>query len=109
VRLLGEVEQILIEGDLDPQRNRAQVKAVKRGDWSLEEVESYFSDKERALEQVYVESKLPAKPRQSQIRQLLIQCVEESYGSIDKMLVMPADEGALLNDLKELVGQYEGG
>jgi hypothetical protein len=32
IRLLGEAEQILLEGDIDLRRNSAQLKAIRRGD-----------------------------------------------------------------------------
>ena len=35
VRLLGEVEMILAEEDLDLQRDRERLKAIRRGDWKL--------------------------------------------------------------------------
>ena len=38
VRLLSEIEMILIEGDLDLTRNREQLKAIRRGEWTKEQV-----------------------------------------------------------------------
>ena len=36
VRLIGEVEQILVEGDIDLQRDNEQLKAIRRGEWTEE-------------------------------------------------------------------------
>jgi predicted nucleotidyltransferase len=58
VRLLNEVEQIMVEHDLDLERNREQLKNIRRGEWSLEQVKDYFQSKERALEEVYANSTL---------------------------------------------------
>jgi predicted nucleotidyltransferase len=58
VRLLNEVEQIMIEQDLDLQRNREQLKSVRNGEWTLAQLEDYFEQKERALEDVYTKSTL---------------------------------------------------
>ena len=62
VRLLDEVEQILTDGDIDLQRNREQLKAIRRGEWTQEDIRNYFTRKERELETLYTGSKLPARP-----------------------------------------------
>ena len=46
VRLLNEVEQILVEEDLDLARNKEQLKAIRRGEWSQQAVEDYFTNKD---------------------------------------------------------------
>ena len=46
VRLLPEVEKILIEGDIDLQRNNEQLKAIRRGDWTEDRLRAWCSDKE---------------------------------------------------------------
>jgi len=83
VRLISEVEQILTEQDLDLQRNREQLKAIRCGEMGLEEVQEWFSDKEKSLEKVYNESTLRHSPDEGAIKQLLLQCIEEHYGSLD--------------------------
>jgi len=80
VRLLNEVEQILVEGDLDLQRNREQLKDIRRGEWTIEQVERYFEEKERALEATYAASSLPHSPDEDAIKRLLMNCLEEHYG-----------------------------
>lgn len=87
VRLLDEVEQILTTHDLHLGRNKEELKAIRRGEWSLEKLESYFADKERDLEQVYQNSTLPHKPDVTPIKQLLLQCLEHHYGSLDECIV----------------------
>lgn len=83
VRLLNEVEMILIEGDLDLLRNREQLKSIRRGEWKLQDIKDYFTNKERELEKVYTESKLRYSPDEEKIKELLLNCLEEYYGSID--------------------------
>ena len=99
VRLLNEVEQILIEEDLDLERNKEQLKAIRRGDWSQKQVEDYFSEKEKQLEKVYIDSRLPAKPNVESIRSLLMNCLEEHYGSIDECVV---EQNAAINALGDI-------
>lgn len=82
VRLLNEVEQILSEYDLDLLRNREQLKSIRRGEWSIDEIEKYFYDKERDLETIYTNSKIPQYPDETRIKKLLLECLEEHYGSL---------------------------
>lgn len=82
VRLLNEVEQILTEGDLDLQRNNEQLKAIRRGDWTLQQIEEYFAAKELQLEEVYNKSQLPWGPDEAAVKQLLLDCLEEHYGTL---------------------------
>lgn len=89
VRLINEVEQILTEQDLDLQRNREQLKAIRCGEMSFNEVQAWFSIKEKELEKVYSESKLRHSPDEVAIKQLLINCLEEHYGSLGEALVTP--------------------
>jgi len=79
VRLLSEVEQILTEGDLDLERNREQLKHIRRGGWTAQEVIEYFKMKQRTLEEVYLKSKLPDRVRMNEIRNLLFACLERGY------------------------------
>lgn len=89
VRLLDEAEQILTTGDLDLGRNREQLKAIRRGDMTEEEIRRWASDKEAHLENVYNESSLRHGPDESGIRRLLMNCLEEHYGNLEKCVVDP--------------------
>jgi hypothetical protein len=110
VRLLNEVEQILTEGDLDLQRNNEQLKAIRRGDWTLEQVETYFADKERQLEEVYNKSELPWGPDEQAIKQLLLDCLEQHYGSLqgafDVAVVRQDESGRVLADIVEVLRKH---
>lgn len=98
VRLLNEVEQILLEHDLDLERNREQLKSIRRGEWTLEQIETYFESKERSLEDLYTKSDLRLKPDEDAVRQLLIDCLEEHYDNIsDAVKITGHAERALLD------------
>lgn len=83
LRLFDEAEQILLDGDIDLQRAREPMKAIRRGDWTAEEVRNWAMEKEKALEVAYVNCKLPARPDEKEVKKLLIKCLESHYGSID--------------------------
>lgn len=102
VRLVDEVEQILSEGDMDLQRNREQLKAIRRGEWTAEQIKEYFTRKEKDLETLYANSPLPHGPDEAKIKQLLLDCLEAYYGSLAGAIVLPNQERDLLRQIKEL-------
>ena len=87
VRLLNEVEQIMIEGDLDLMRNREQLKEIRNGLWTESQLETYFAQKEISLEEVYNKSTLRWGPDEAAIKELLLNVLEEHYGSLDKCVI----------------------
>ena len=102
VRLLDEVEQILVEGDIDLERNREQLKSIRRGEWTQEQIREHFARKERELETAYLESKLPHGPDEARIKQLLLDCLEEHFGSLSGVVVVPDQQTAILRQIKDL-------
>jgi uncharacterized protein len=89
VRLISEVEMILLEGDIDLQRNNEQLKAIRRGEWTEERLRAWFAEKESHLERLYAESTLRATPDEPKIKALLITALEEHYGSLEGCVVDP--------------------
>lgn len=89
VRLLMEVEMILTEQDIDLQRNNEQLKAIRRGEWSEERLRAWCSDKESSLERAYAESTLRATPDEPKIKALLLDCLEDHYGSLEGCVLNP--------------------
>jgi hypothetical protein len=108
VRLLNEVEQILAEGDLDLERNREQLKAIRRGEWTQAQVERYFESKERELEAAYTASRLPATPDLDAIQSLLLSCLEQHYGSLDGCTVRDDDALRALRDIDAALDRVRG-
>ena len=110
VRLLSEIEQIFIEGDLDLQEKgrREHMKAIRKGEVSLEEVKSWVSDKEKHLENLYHESKLPAFSDKSAIKQLLLNCLEEHYGSLEGCVMQPDEAIQALKEIQTVLDKHSG-
>src|SRR5262249_39952567 len=100
VRLIGEVEQILLEGDMDLQRNNEQLKAIRRGEWTEERLRQWFADKESHLERVYAQSTLRATPDEARIKALLLNCLEEHYGTLEGCVVTPDRAVAALRNIQ---------
>ena len=82
VRLLNEIEQVLTTEDINLQENKKQLKHVKRGGWSYEQLEEFFDDKEKQLEKIKLESTLREKSCEADIKDLLMECLEMHYGKL---------------------------
>ncbi len=107
VRLLNEVEQLLTEQDLDLMRNAEQLKAIRNGDWSQAALEDYFSRKEPHLESLYQASSLPDMPNTDAVRQLLVDCLEQHYGSLDAAVTKMDKSSRALADIRKILDGYE--
>lgn len=103
IRLLSECEQLLNECDLDLQEpgRKAHLKSIKNGEVSLQEVLDYFSQKEKHLEQLYTNTKLPNTPDYTKIRSLLINCLEHHYGRIQSLHHNVSDQA--IKEIKEIL------
>ena len=107
VRLLNEVEQLLVERTLDLTKNAEQLKAIRRGEWSLEKLESYFEKKEADLESYYLNSKLPDIPNVDAVRGLLIDCLEQYFGSLNNVVHKDDKAQTTLSKISEILKDYE--
>lgn len=103
VRLLCQLEQMLLEGDMDLQRNKEMLKSIRKGDWSFEDLEKWFSEKERLLERLNLESTaIPDKIPEELIKKLLIECLEMHYGSLDNLIKLEKNPHKLYKIIKDI-------
>jgi predicted nucleotidyltransferase len=82
VRLMLECEQALELYDIDLRRDREMYKSIRRGEWTQEEIRDWFADKERHLEALYQKTQLPDVPNEKRLKELLLSCLEQHYGSL---------------------------
>lgn len=106
VRLLDEVEQIMVEGDLDLERNREQLKSIRRGEWTLEALQAHFDAKERALENAYAASSLPVAPDEARIKAVLLGCLEMHYGSLAAAVRRDPSAERLARDIRDVLDRH---
>lgn len=106
VRLMNEAEQILVEGDLDLQRNREQLKSIRRGEWTLEQLKEYFQNKELALETAYANSNLPHAPDEGKIRDLLLECLSIHYGDLSTAVRCEVPVDRLVAEMQAVLDKY---
>lgn len=102
-RLCDECEQILSLGDLDLTRSKEYMKAIRKGEVSLEDLKKWFTEKERQLEQLYHSSTLQYSPDEEKIKSLLLECLEMHYGSLDKCYIEPDKTTKVLRDIRTLI------
>ena len=105
VRLLQECQQILEEGDLDLTRDREMLKSIRRGEWPIQKVQEFFDYKLPILENAHINSELPHSPRESEIKKLLIDCIQMHYGSdiVDKVFRLESSAEAEIWKLKKII------
>lgn len=107
VRLVLEVEQIMLAHDLDIERDREMLKAIRRGEWPLLDLQKWFAEKEASLEKVYNESILRHSPDEGMIKQLLLDCLEHHYGTLGACVAIPDVAEKTLSDIRVLLERYE--
>ena len=64
-------------GDIDLQRAREPMKAMRRGDWTADEVRNWVMETKKAPETTYVNCKYPERPPKEPLRQFLLDCLDE--------------------------------
>ena len=107
VRLLLQCEQILTEHTLDLRRNREHLKAIRRGEVKEEEIYKFFDLKERDLEKLYNKSKLRYGPDEKSIKQLLINCLEQHYGSLENCVSIPDKYELIVQKIRRILDENE--
>lgn len=87
IRMLLEIEMILREGTLDLEYHKDTLKGIREGAWSLIDVLEIADRKIIALDEFLSrnECAVPYSPDEKAIRSLLVKCLEEYYGNLDKI------------------------
>jgi hypothetical protein len=88
---------------LDLRLNNEHLKAIRRGEVSEEDVKKWASDKEKHLETLFVNSKLPEKPDEDKIKKLLLECLSYHYDNLDKCITLPDKYKQTLEEVKSLI------
>lgn len=93
VRLMDQAEEILRYGTLtlDRKDRREMLKAIRRGDWKLSDIQEYFKEKEATLAKLYETSSLRPEPEEAAIKKLLVEVLDSHYGDLKGAIVLPDD------------------
>jgi len=105
VRLLGEIEQILVEGTLvlDEEGRRESLKSIRRGDWDIEKIDDYFFSKEAHLEKLYHTSDLRQAPDEARIKNLLLECLDMAYCGIEDCVLIEDEATKAIRDIQAII------
>lgn len=106
VRLMNEAKQILVEHDLDLERNSEQLKSIRRGEWSYQRILEYFQAEERALEETCSRSTLRWGPDEAALTELLLSCIESHYGTVSKAVVRGVDVDRLIREMQDVIDKF---
>lgn len=82
VRLLDFADQMLTSGDLDMSRKRDALIDIRQGAWTQAQLVSYCDQEIARLDEVCVGSALPDEANEEAVRGVLLECLEEEYGSL---------------------------
>lgn len=104
VRLYLECEQILEGGDLDLQRDRELLKAIRRGEWTEAQIRDWVATKEKHLEGLYSTSPIPHRPNEKGIKAVLLEALEAAYGQLPKTFHVPGAAESALRQIHDLAG-----
>jgi len=107
VRLVLESEQILKYGDLDLRKDSKLLSDIRGGLLSKSDITNIFESKQKELEILYKESNvIPHKPKEDQIKSLLLDCLEQYYGSISSLVKLGNIEEKLISNIENLIHSY---
>lgn len=106
VRLIDYAEQLLQFGDMDMQRDKERWKSIRAGEWSLDQVESHFYEKEKTLQTLYENTSLPHDMQFDPIKELLLNCLEAHYGSLDKMVPRDTKAETVLLEMQKVIDRF---
>jgi predicted nucleotidyltransferase len=107
VRLLCEVEMILIEHDIDIRRHQEHLKAIRRGEVSMDDILSWCDSKEKDLEAAYANSTLRYGPDEDAVKTLLLDVLEHHYGSLTEAVARPGELDRCLDDIEVTIDRYK--
>lgn len=105
LRLFDEAQQLLETGEMDLQRAKESMKAIRRGDWKMEQLIDWASAKENELELAFTNCSLPPKPDEARLKKLLIECLEEHYGTLSSVFQQPDWSMMALKDIDERLNE----
>lgn len=104
VRLLGEAEQLLTTGTMDLRRSSDMLKAIRAdGGTPLAEIIAWVESKQAELEAAWANSKLPDTRPEAELQQLLYDCLESHFGSLQAVLPRPDRATTTLRLIRQLI------
>lgn len=104
VRLGLYCEQILDNRWLALRRDNELFKSIRRGDFTLMQVEEMVQSILARIEKKLISTTLPESPDKNLIYQLLVNIIEEHYGSISQLVYIKSQADIKLEEIRKIVG-----
>lgn len=82
VRLLRMGMEILLKGEVFVDRTNIdaeELKEIRKGAWTFEQIETFATESDERLNQLYRESKLQKRPKEEKIHELCIEVVDQYF------------------------------
>jgi hypothetical protein len=86
IRLYLQLKQILQTQDLDLKENAILLTAIRGGAYDLEYLTNLSNNLETECDELYKTSSLVYNIQEEKITQLLIDCLEETYGNLKEVV-----------------------
>lgn len=102
-RLLNFIEMILNEHTLDLRRGKEEIKYIRSGALTFEQIVDKFASREQNLEDAYSKSNLQDKPDYNKIYNLLMAMIESHYGETISKVEVSAKELLKLDRIRKIL------
>lgn len=107
VRLGLFCEQILNDRWLDIRRDREILKSIRRGDFTLVQLEEMVQQIINRLDKALLNTSLPDKPNVAKVYETLVNVIEHHYGSIAQLVYIKSQADLKLEEIRKIVsGQF---
>lgn len=81
-RLLYQARDLLTYGTMDLEANAATLKKIRAGEYSVDWVNNQLQYELTELQNAKDFTKLPVEPRHNDVKKLLLECLEMTYGTV---------------------------
>ena len=103
IRLLLECIDLLGTADIHWEKNAGELKEIRAGRFSKAEVVACSEELMKQCEVAAASTLLPHRVRESDIKTLLIHCLEHHYGSLKGIVSGPTEDRVLLDQNRDLL------
>ena len=72
----------------------------------MDQIEEFFTTKEKGLEEVYLKSTLRHAPDEAVLKSLLLNCLEQHYGNLERAVAIEKPSSQLVRELEDVLARY---
>lgn len=102
-RLTLQCEQVLEDHDMDFSENSDFLIEIRNGLFTLDQAKGWYRNMEETLGRLYLESTLQYAPDKKYIKNMLLECLEIKFGSLDLVYSSDGQSRDKLAQIREIV------